>query len=179
MMIIMPQVKTVKVLFLIFLTLWNHRTAHANWNEKSVQRGTGIKLNSATTKNGTGSRGSGLKLNFAGRSGGRSTTSSPDYYNSTIGTNSPPIIVNNASAKNLNVGLVVPYKSFGYREYTKAITLAKAGLQRKLVGFRNYELTVHLSMKELTPSPTGKYIFSFFTYFTIREDDSLLHCLNK
>lgn len=167
----MPQVKTVKVLFIFFLTLWNHQIAHANWNEKSVQRGTGIKLNSATTKNGTGSRGSGLKLNFAGRSGGRSTTSPPDYYNSTIITNSPPIIVNNASSKNLNVGLVVPYKSFGYREYTKAITLAKAGLQRKLVRFRNYELTVHLSMKELTPSPTGKCTFFLFT-FSIGEDNS-------
>lgn len=144
---------------LIYAILLAAQKYTAAWNnEKAVQRGSGIKLNAANSKNGTGSRGTGLKLNFAGRSGGRSTTAAPDFYNSTIVTTAPVVLTNNASSKNLNVGLVVPYKNFGYREYTKAITSAKAGLQRKLVRFRNYELSVHLSMKERTPSPTGEFI---------------------
>lgn len=62
----------------------------------------------------------------------------------------------------LHIGLVVPYKSFGTREYTKAVTSAIAGLTRKLTLFRSHELKVHLVMKELTPSPTSKFCFFSF-----------------
>lgn len=137
------------------------------WTGKDVQRGTGIKLSSGRNLNSTGSRGTGLKLNFAGRGGGRQTTIGPDNENFSSSVTSTPAPViplveheDGHHNTNLHVGLVVPYKSFGVREYTKAVTSAKAGLQRKLGRlFRKYDLQVHLSMKELTPSPTCKYLF--------------------
>lgn len=134
---------------------------YGGWNGQSVQRGSGIKLTSSLGKNGTGARGSGLKLNFSGRGGGSRSTTLPELLNmSTPIAPTPPVIHvndNTPHSTNLHVGLVVPYKSFGVREYTKAVTSAKSGLQRKLGRlFRKYDLQVHLSMKELTPSPTCK-----------------------
>lgn len=133
------------------------------WNGQSVQRGSGIKLASGLGKNGTNSRGSGLKLNFAGRGGGARTTNIPEFgnFSTTVLPTAAVIHVDESAhhSSNLHVGLVVPYKSFGVREYTKAVTSAKSGLQRKLGRlFRKYDLQVHLSMKELTPSPTCKFI---------------------
>lgn len=136
---------------------------NAGWNGQSIQRGSGIKLASAVGRNGTGIRGSGLKLNFSGRGGGSRSTTIPDIWNtSTMVAPTPPVVAVHESSRhstNLHVGLVVPYKSFGVREYTKAVTSAKSGLQRKLGRlFRRYDLQVHLSMKELTPSPTCKFV---------------------
>ncbi|KAH0561048.1 hypothetical protein KQX54_011769 [Cotesia glomerata] len=61
-----------------------------------------------------------------------------------------------------DVGMVVPYKSFGVREYTKAVTSAISTLQRSTRGprlemFQRYDIHVLITMKELTPSPTGEY----------------------
>lgn len=136
---------------------------NAGWNGQAVQRGSGIRLASAGGRNGTGLRGSGLKLNFSGRGAGSRSTTLPDMWNSsTMVAPTPPVLVHHESthhSSNLYVGLVVPYKSFGVREYTKAVTSAKAALQRKLTRlFRRYDLQVHLSMKELTPSPTCKFL---------------------
>jgi len=64
--------------------------------------------------------------------------------------------------KLLTVGLVVPYKSFGKRDYTRAVTNAISAVQRATVRSptpilsREYELQGHLSMVVLTPSPKGK-----------------------
>lgn len=136
---------------------------NAGWNGQSVQRGSGIKLTSAIGKNGTSARGSGLKLNFSGRGGGSRSTSLSELWNSsTMLVPTPPIVSHESDvhSNNLHVGLVVPYKSFGVREYTKAVTSAKSGLQRKLGRlFRRYDLQVHLSMKELTPSPTCELLY--------------------
>ncbi|GLV39531.1 hypothetical protein CBL_20435 [Carabus blaptoides fortunei] len=129
-------------------------TINALWNGQNVQRGSGIKLSAPGNKNGTGIRGTGVKLNFTGRSGVRSTAA-PDFFNSLNSSTLIAPTLPDVFSRDLHVGLVVPYKSFGYREYTKAITSAKSGLQRKLVNlFRKYDLHVHLNMKELTPSPT-------------------------
>lgn len=156
----------------VFLFVAFFATINALWNGQSVQRGSGIKLSAPGNKNGTGIRGTGVKLNFTGRSGIRSTAA-PDFFNSL--NSSTPIAPTPADvfSRDLHVGLVVPYKSFGYREYTKAITSAKSGLQRKLVNlFRKYDLHVHLNMKELTPSPTGRYILSLL------KDVWLVTCIN-
>lgn len=61
----------------------------------------------------------------------------------------------------LHIGLVVPSKSFGVREYTKAFHAAISGMQtrtrgRKLKMFYKYDITPRYDMKSLTPSPTGK-----------------------
>lgn len=59
--------------------------------------------------------------------------------------------------------MVVPYKSFGAREYAKAVTTATNSLQKSTRGpklglFQQYDIHVKISMKELTPSPTGKVL---------------------
>ncbi|XP_046474039.1 glutamate receptor ionotropic, NMDA 2B isoform X1 [Neodiprion pinetum] len=59
---------------------------------------------------------------------------------------------------NLTVGMIVPYKSFGTREYTRAITSALTSLQRSTRGpklglFQRYDIRVRIAMKPLTPSP--------------------------
>jgi hypothetical protein len=61
----------------------------------------------------------------------------------------------------LHIGLVVPSKSFGVREYTKAFHAAITGLQtrtrgKKLKMFYKYDITPRYDMKSLTPSPTGR-----------------------
>jgi len=58
--------------------------------------------------------------------------------------------------------MMVPYKSFGVREYNKAINTATHTLQKSTRGpklglFQRYDLYVKIAMKELTPSPTGEY----------------------
>ncbi|XP_011697864.1 PREDICTED: uncharacterized protein LOC105455881 [Wasmannia auropunctata] len=66
---------------------------------------------------------------------------------------------NNYNITDLKVGMLVPYKSFGVREYTRAVTTAINTLQRSTRGpklglFQRYDLHVKIAMKELTPSPT-------------------------
>lgn len=61
----------------------------------------------------------------------------------------------------LHIGLVVPSKSFGVREYTRAFHAAITGLQtrtrgRKLKLFYKYDISPRYDMKPLTPSPTGR-----------------------
>lgn len=140
----------------IFLAVF----ASAGWNGQNVQRGSGIKL-ASTPKNGTSARGSGLKLNFSGRGGGSRSTPSPELNQSTPGAAPTPpqeFYSGQHHSTNLHVGLVVPYKTFGAREYSKALTTAKSGLSRKLPKlFRRYDLQVHFSMQELTPSPKCKF----------------------
>ncbi|KAE8739462.1 hypothetical protein FOCC_FOCC015038, partial [Frankliniella occidentalis] len=61
--------------------------------------------------------------------------------------------------KRLRVGLVLPYKAFGTRDYTKALTTAISGVQRmssrgrNLQGSRGFDLQGRISMMPLTPSP--------------------------
>ncbi|KAI5697080.1 hypothetical protein M8J75_004828 [Diaphorina citri] len=60
----------------------------------------------------------------------------------------------------LHLGLVVPHTSFGKREYTKAYKSALDELKRsnkvKFNFFKSHEISVHMAMNSLTPSPTGK-----------------------
>ena len=74
-----------------------------------------------------------------------------------ISTTESPALV----TTKLHIGLVVPSKSFGVREYTKAFHAAISGMQtrtrgRKLKMFYKYDITPRYDMKSLTPSPTGK-----------------------
>ncbi|KAL0131041.1 hypothetical protein PUN28_002555 [Cardiocondyla obscurior] len=66
---------------------------------------------------------------------------------------------NSFNITSLNVGMLVPYKSFGVREYTRAVSSAISALQRSTRGprlglFQRYDIRVKIVMKELTPSPT-------------------------
>ncbi|XP_032665882.1 glutamate receptor ionotropic, NMDA 2B isoform X4 [Odontomachus brunneus] len=66
---------------------------------------------------------------------------------------------NNYNVTGLKVGMMVPYKSFGVREYTRAVITAINALRRsrgpRLGFFQRYDLHVKIAMKELTPSPTA------------------------
>lgn len=125
------------------------------WKDNNVQRGSGLKIgqqNTSRVSNTT--RGNGLKLGTFGRttrSTTTTTTAAPEEYIHTPSTSS------SSGTKPLCIGLVVPHKSFGAREYTKAVTTTKNQLLRKLVNmFKYYDLQYYTVMKELTPSPTGK-----------------------
>ncbi|KAL2726473.1 hypothetical protein V1478_006751 [Vespula squamosa] len=66
---------------------------------------------------------------------------------------------NNHNSTYLKVGMMVPYKTFGVRDYTKAVTSAINMLQKSTRGprlglFQNHDIHVKISMMELTPSPT-------------------------
>jgi len=92
-------------------------------------------------------------------------------------------IISNSSLQNLNVGMIVPHKNFGAREYNKTINnliynLYKDHARTKKSKFSfldKYWLQVNHRMMKLTPSPTGKYFrnrLNFeekrFFYFLIR-----------
>ncbi|KAF5306117.1 hypothetical protein FQA39_LY09095 [Lamprigera yunnana] len=121
------------------------------WKDRNVQRGGGLKVGGNTTKNTTTTRGNGIRV---GSSSGRIVTTTPpegieeDHIQSPI---NPPT---SSSKLILSVGMVVPYKSFGTREYRKAVSNAESSLSRKLDLFKKYDLQVQTVMKELTPSPT-------------------------
>ncbi|KAK9694712.1 hypothetical protein QE152_g33344 [Popillia japonica] len=141
------------------------------WKDQNVQRGAGLKIGQQNvSKSSNSSRGNGLKVGGFGRVSRSTTTTQapPEEYIHTPSTSSSPGI------RPLYVGLVVPYKSFGAREYTKAVTTTKNVLVRKLVNmFKLYELQYHTVMKELTPSPRGTLTkFSFSEKFTGDREDA-------
>jgi hypothetical protein len=78
-----------------------------------------------------------------------------------------------SSTTKLHIGIVVPSKAFGVREYTKAFHAAITGLQtrtriKKLKLFSKYEINPRYDMKPLTPSPTGtnhNLLRSFLIFF--------------
>lgn len=118
---------------------------------KEVQRGGGLKIGSGGGRNSSLSRGNGIKIGTS--KGGRiSTTMIPEEDHL-----SPPTATATSGDKHtlLNVGMVLPSKLFGVREYIKAISSAKYNLQRKLSLFKNHDIKVHIVLKEITPSPTG------------------------
>lgn len=72
-----------------------------------------------------------------------------------------PRIMARRQHQNLTVGLVLPYKSFDTRIYTKEFSSAIHGLQRnfktrKTNIFKNYDIHHIIDMKQLTPTPTGQ-----------------------
>lgn len=73
----------------------------------------------------------------------------------------PRIMARRVHHQNLTVGLVLPYKSFDTRIYTKEFSSAIHWLQRnfklhKNNIFKNYEIHHIIDMKQLTPTPTGR-----------------------
>ncbi|KAK4877546.1 hypothetical protein RN001_010052 [Aquatica leii] len=121
------------------------------WKDRNVQRGSGLKVGGNTTKNTTSSRGNGIRV---GSSSGRIVTTIPPEATEEDHIQSPLNPPTSSSKLILSVGMVVPYKSFGTREYRKAVSNAESSLSRKLDLFKKYDLQVQTVMKELTPSPT-------------------------
>ncbi|XP_076276632.1 glutamate ionotropic receptor NMDA type subunit 2 isoform X4 [Lasioglossum baleicum] len=87
------------------------------------------------------------------------------------------------SMQMLEVGMVVPHKSFGVREYTKAVTFAVNTLHkttkrgRKLKLFERYDIHVKVAMQELTPSPTA-ILNSLCTEFLPMNVSAILYLMN-
>lgn len=119
---------------------------------KEIQRGGGIKVGQGGGKNGTGSRGNGLRIGSGRGARVSSTTQTPPEEEH---VQTPAVPTGSPEVQHLYVGIVVPYKSFGVRDYTKSVTFAKYNLQRKLKLFKTHDIQVHIVMQELTPSPTG------------------------
>ncbi|PSN53659.1 hypothetical protein C0J52_20564 [Blattella germanica] len=59
------------------------------------------------------------------------------------------------TTKELLIGLVVPYKSFGTRDYTRSLFAEIGRLQKKLKFFTKHHINPLIVMQQLTPSPTG------------------------
>ncbi|XP_043290042.1 glutamate receptor ionotropic, NMDA 2B isoform X2 [Venturia canescens] len=108
------------------------------------------------------------------------TTPQPHYVQPT-----PPHSSNsakNASKIYLKVGMVVPYKFFGTREYTKAAMTAIHGLQKSARGprlelFNFYDFNVIIDMKELTPSPTN-ILDSLCDHFLTVNVSAIIYLMN-
>ncbi|KAL3284513.1 hypothetical protein HHI36_018671 [Cryptolaemus montrouzieri] len=139
------------VIFLLNVLIVVVVSGGPSWKEEG-RRGSGLKIGSGG-RNNVSSRANGLRLGGSTR-GSRTTTAITPTEEQHV---APPTASASPNYGNhLHVGMVVPYKSFGVREYTKAITSAKYNLQRKLKLFKNHDIQVHIVMKELTPSPTGR-----------------------
>uniref|UniRef100_A0A6P7FS29 Uncharacterized protein LOC114332086 n=1 Tax=Diabrotica virgifera virgifera TaxID=50390 RepID=A0A6P7FS29_DIAVI len=142
-----------KVAFLLNILIVSVVSGGPAWKE--VQRGGGLKIGSGAGKNSTSLRGngfnsSGIKLGGSTRGIRTTTTSIPEEDH----IFAPTVPTVKSGVTHLHVGIMVPYKSFGVREYNKAASSATSYVQRKLKFFKNHDIQVHLEMKEMTPSPT-------------------------
>ncbi|KZC10023.1 hypothetical protein WN55_01743 [Dufourea novaeangliae] len=134
-----------------------------------MRAGSGIQIGTSdrsTHAKGSSIRGSGVRLGE-----GRFPNSTRQRtFTSTTTTIPPPLLRftnaphstegNSHTITYLKVGMLVPHKSFGVRDYTKAVTSAVNTLQKstrgpKLKLFERYDIHVKVAMKELTPSPTN------------------------
>lgn len=108
----------------------------------AAERGGGIKIGGGAVGGGgrDGARGGGVRLGVDGLRRPRTSPAPP-----------PPRLPSVITA-----ALVVPHKSFGARDYTKAEKAALSKLPRKLKLFSHVRLNVTLSMQTLTPSPMCK-----------------------
>ncbi|XP_076386333.1 glutamate ionotropic receptor NMDA type subunit 2 isoform X3 [Megachile rotundata] len=160
-----------------------------------VTRG-GSRIQIGTSERGTHSKGTGL---FGGRGQGAIKLGEGRFPNSTrqfrpfTTTTTTPMPMKSTQApqtsdKNrynityLEVGMVVPHKSFGVREYTKAVTSAVHSLQKstrgpKLRFFERYDIHVKVSMKALTPSPTA-ILHSLCKEFLPTNVSAILYLMN-
>nr|XP_033340266.1 glutamate receptor ionotropic, NMDA 2B isoform X2 [Megalopta genalis] len=136
-----------------------------------------------------------IKESGYGRGGGvrlgegrfpNSTRQRPYTTTTTTTTSLPPLKITHAphtdNIADLNVGMLVPHKSFGVRDYIKAVTYAVNLLQkstrgRKLSLFERYDIHVKVSMQELTPSPTA-ILHSLCTQFLPMNVSTILYMVN-
>lgn len=77
-----------------------------------------------------------------------------------------PQIRNHRNAFNLTIGIVVPFKTFGTREYTKALTNAINSLKKK-DHEKQFKMNFRIDMLNLTPSPIRKWWFFEFLYLRL------------
>ncbi|KAG8282176.1 hypothetical protein J6590_042631 [Homalodisca vitripennis] len=130
-------------------------------NQSGVRIGTGHRQVTATGP--TNIRGgSGIKIGSANKSQRNYTkpTTLAPLETPTPPPNPPPY--SHKGLPILNVGLVVPLKSFGLREYNRAVSTAVTFLNRtgsrtrQLSVFQRHQVQFHMVMNSLTPTPTGK-----------------------
>ncbi|XP_076271906.1 glutamate ionotropic receptor NMDA type subunit 2 [Rhynchophorus ferrugineus] len=144
---------------------------------KEVQRGSGLKVGEKGGRNTSSSRGNGIKIGSSSR-GMRSTTTTTTVLPEEDHIHPPTSpSERNGGITHLNIGMVVPYKSFGVRDYTKAITTTKSLISRKLKMFKTHDIQVHIVMKQMTPSPTAilKSLCKEFLNFNV---SSILYLMN-
>ncbi|XP_034944082.1 glutamate receptor ionotropic, NMDA 2B [Chelonus insularis] len=153
----------------------------------TLSRGSGI----GSGKGGVG-RGSGVRL---GEGRGNITRQKAAAFTTTTSTttttplphftHAPQLPTSGGSSQNisyLKVGMVVPFKTFGFREYKKAALTAISALQRSTRGprlglFDRYDIHVDITMKELTPSPTA-ILKSLCNEFLTGNVSAILYLMN-
>ncbi|XP_076667080.1 glutamate ionotropic receptor NMDA type subunit 2 isoform X2 [Andrena cerasifolii] len=113
---------------------------------RGLGRGEGVRLGEGRFPNSTRQR--------------TFTTTTPSPPPSQIFTHMPHSSEGktNYDISDLTVGILVPHKSFGTREYSRAATTTINMLQKstrgpKLKLFERYDIHLKINMKELTPSP--------------------------
>lgn len=116
----------------------------------------GIKLNIKSTQNTAfGNRGrSSIEIGkgFGTKETSMISTMATIPEEQTYQVSRPPPVRDSKHALNLTVGLVLPFKQFGSREYVKSITSTIVGLKKK-----QFRLNHVIEMFIVTPSPTREY----------------------
>lgn len=152
---------------LIFLLVFLIGTVHS-WRNHS-----GIQLTAKPTQaTGRGKssikigKGFGLSKEIATTS--MSSTVVEEYQYVTL-----PPIRNHRSSLNLTIGVVVPFKSFGTRDYIRSITNSINALKKK-ENEKLFRINFRIDMLGLTPSPIRKYFSLFLISFFIVHSNVIL-----
>jgi hypothetical protein len=133
-------------------------------NREGIKLGEGSRnrdqsmIRMTTTLPPNGESSSDVKSKFS------SVTNSSSEGNTSVAVGRPAVSTTESpllATTKLHIGLVVPSKSFGAREYTKAFHASITGLQtrtrgKKLKMFNKYDINPRYDMKPMTPSPTGR-----------------------
>lgn len=176
----MKQIKVHILLnFLFWMLLAN--AVMCSWSNRNLNfsRVGGVKIGAfdrSYKTNSTGRLGAGVKI------GGKGTlklkeiltekeVTKPLFENKDSGNSFSHSNIANAKQKQefkvFKLRLLLPYKSFGFREYNKATSSAlntlKRGSAKKLDFFRRYDIETQIETLTMTPSPISKYPSHFRT----------------
>lgn len=174
--------KIIKRYFITYLILWLSivNTVLCGWNNRNqtIGRGGGLKVGERNPGVKIGGSERGLKPNTTGRFGPgvkigvggtlkpkeiptatemtKTTVREPVEKSTNTYTNANNETESKQHPKRLNLQLLLPHKSFGSRDYNKAITTGISSLSKKLDLFKSYEIKAKYKTLQVTPSPTSK-----------------------
>jgi len=83
------------------------------------------------------------------------TSTIPDMVEEVTQAMTRPPMRNFRSSMNLTIGIVVPFKSFGTRDYIRSITNSISALKKK-DSEKSFNIHFRIDMLALTPSPVRK-----------------------
>lgn len=128
----------------------------------------GIKLNAKPTQGYSGSGNRGRSSIQIGKGFGLKEMTTTIMSTTVEEEEEAPVVVtkpqvrNHRNIYNLTIGIVLPFKTFGTREYTKAVTNAINALKKK-DHEKQFKMHFRIEMLNLTPSPIREYPLKFFS----------------